>query len=158
MHGPYALITSQNKLILRRSDDPSYRFELTPRINHGHHGHIVIEGDRLAMGRHKIAIADLKQKKFLEIPESPGSRRAQNGAFVRIPNGQFLKIVHHGNKQELTLINTADGSITEATMENQTERFMEDRFLKAPGQRLLSFDRTLLFYDNSILSAWVTAN
>ena len=158
MHGPYALITSQNKLILRRSDDPSYRFELTPRINHGHHGHIVIEGDRLAMGRHKIAIADLQQKKFLEIPESPGSRRDQNGAFVRIPNGQFLKIVHHGNKQELTLINTADGSITEATMENQTERFMEDRFLKAPGQRLLSFDRTLLFYDNSILSAWVTAN
>ena len=158
MHGPYALITSQNKLILRRSDDPSYRFELTPHINHGHHGHIVIEGDRLAMGRHKIVVADLKKKQFLEIPESPGSRRNHNGTFVRISNGHFLKIVHHGNKQELSLINTASGKILEGTMEIQTERFAEERFIKAPGQRLLSFGRTLLFYDNSTLSAWVTAD
>ena len=158
MHGPYALITSQNKLILRRSDDSSYRFELTPQINHGHHGHIVIEGDRLAMGRHKIAIADLKTKQFLELPESPGSRRDQNGIFVKIPDGHFLKIVHHGNKQELSLINSATGTITEGTIDSQTERFTEDRFLKTSGQQLLSFDRTLLFYDNSTLSAWVTAD
>ena len=158
MHGPYALITSQNKLILRRSDDSSYRFELTPQINHGHHGHIVIEGDRLAMGRHKIAIADLKTKQFLELPESPGSRRDQNGIFVKIPDGHFLKIVHHGNKQELSLINSATGTITEGTIDSQTERFTEDRFLKTSSQQLLSFDRTLLFYDNSTLSAWVTAD
>jgi hypothetical protein len=43
-------------------------------------------------------------------------------------------------------------------METQTERFTEERFIKAPGQRLLSFGRTLLFYDNSTLSAWVTAD
>ncbi len=158
MHGRYALITSQNKLILRRSDDPGYRFELTPQINHGHHGHIVIEGDRLIMGRHKIAIADLNTKRFLEIPEDPKSRRHHNGSFVRLQDGHYLKIVHHGNKQELALINMANGQITEGILENQTERFTEDRFLKLAGQRLLTFDRTLLFYDNSTLSAWVAAN
>jgi len=158
MHGRYALITSQNKLILRRSDDPDYRFELTPHIEHGRHGDIVIEGDRLIMGRHKIAIADLNAKRFLKIPEDPKSRRHHNGNFVRLQNEHFLKIVHHGNKQELTLINMATGHITEGTLETQIERFTEDRFLKPAGERLLTFDRTLLFYDNSTLSAWVTAN
>ena len=52
----------------------------------------------------------------------------------------------------------ANGQITEGILENQTERFTEDRFLKLAGQRLLTFDRTLLFYDNSTLSAWVAAN
>ena len=110
------------------------------------------------MGRHKIAIANLKTKQFLELPESPGSRRDQNGIFVKIPDGHFLKIVHHGNKQELSLINSATGTITEGAIDSQTERFTEDRFLKTSGQQLLSFDRTLLFYDNSTLSAWVTAD
>ena len=157
-HGRYALITSKNKLILRRSDDPNYRFELTPHIEHGRHGDIVIEGDRLIMGRHKIAIADLNAKRFLEIPEDPKSRRHQNGNFVRLQDGHFLKIVHHGNKQELALINMTTGHITEGVLETQVERFTEDRFLKPPRQRLLTFDRTLLFYDNSTLSAWVAAN
>ena len=77
---------------------------------------------------------------------------------MRLPDGHFLKIVHHGNKQELVLINMTTGQITEGTLETQTERFTEDRFLKPPRQPLLTFDRTLLFYDNSTLSAWVAAN
>ena len=77
---------------------------------------------------------------------------------MRLQDGHNLKIVHHGNKQELALINMANGQITEGILENQTERFTEDRFLKLAGQRLLTFDRTLLFYDNSTLSAWVAAN
>ena len=158
MHGRYVLITSHNKLILRRSDDPGYRFELTPHVEHGRHGEIVIEGDRLIMGRHKIAIADLDAKRFLPVPEAPKSRRHQNGHFVRLEDDHFLKIVHHGNKQELALINMSNGQISESTMETQVERFAEDRFLKSPGQRLLTFKRTLLFYDNSTLSAWVSAN
>ena len=52
----------------------------------------------------------------------------------------------------------SNGQISESTMETQVERFAEDRFLKSPGQRLLTFKRTLLFYDNSTLSAWVSAN
>ena len=110
------------------------------------------------MGRHKIAIADLNAKRFLEIPADPKSRRHQNGNFVRLQDGHFLKIVHHGNKQELVLINMRTGQLKEGTLETQTERFTEDRFLKPPRQRLLTFDRTLLFYDNSTLSAWVAAN
>ena len=158
MHGRYILITSHNKLILRRSDDPDYRFELTPHIQHGRHGEIVIEGDRLIMGRHKIAIADLNARRFLEITENPKSRRHQNGHFVRLENNYFLKIVHHGDKQELALIDMSNGHISETTLETQMERFAEDRFIKPPGQRLLTFNRTLLFYDNSTLSAWVAAN
>lgn len=158
MHGRYALISSQNKLILRRSNDPDYRFELTPKIEHGRHGDIVIEGDRLITGRHKIVIADLNSKSFLDIPEDKDSRRHQNGNFVRLNNEHFLKIVHHGNKQELAMINMVTGHITEGTLETQNARFSEDRFLKPAGSLLLTFDRTLLFYDNSTLSAWVAVN
>ena len=110
------------------------------------------------MGRHKIAIADLNARRFLEIAENPKSRRHQNGHFVRLENNYFLKIVHHGDKQELALIDMSNGHISETTLETQMERFAEDRFIKPPGQRLLTFNRTLLFYDNSTLSAWVAAN
>ena len=158
MHGRYVLVSSHNKLILRRSDDPDYRFELTPHIQHGRHGEIVIEGDRLIMGRNQIAIADLNARTFLPATEDRGSRRHQNGNFVRLEKDHFLKIVHHGNKQELSLIDMNSGKISAGSLETEMERFAEDRFIKSPGQRLLTFNRTLLFYDNSTLSAWVSAN
>ena len=55
------------------------------------------------------------------------------------------------------MVNMITGQITEGRLETQLEQFKEDRFLRPPGKRLLTFDRTLLFYDNSTLSAWVAA-
>ena len=42
-------------------------------------------------------------------------------------------------------------------MENQNEQFREERFLRHSGRRILAFDRTLLFYDDAVLSAWISA-
>jgi hypothetical protein len=162
MHGRYALISGRNDkdkeiLILRRSDDPDYRFDLSPRIEHGRHGDIVIEGDRLIMGRHKIVIADLNSRQFIDIPEDKKSLRNHPGVFVRLGKDHFLKIVHHNNRQALSMVNMISGQITEGVLETQIEPFKENQFLRPAGQRLLTFDRTLLFYDNSTLSGWVTA-
>ena len=162
MHGRYALISARNAadkeiLVLRRSDDPNYRFDLSSRIEHGHHGEIVIEGDRLITGRQKITIADLNSRQFVNVPEDKDSPRNQQGPLVRLGNDHFLKIVHHNNGQALAMVNMITGQITEGRLETQLEQFKEDRFLRPPGKRLLTFDRTLLFYDNSTLSAWVAA-
>lgn len=162
MHGRYALISGRNDkdkeiLILRRSDDPDYRFDLSPRIEHGRHADIVIEGDRLIMGRHKIVIADLNSRQFIDIPEDKKSLRNHPGVFVRLGKDHFLKIVHHNNRQALSMVNMISGQITEGVLETQIEPFKENQFLRPAGQRLLTFDRTLLFYDNSTLSGWVTA-
>ncbi len=56
------------------------------------------------------------------------------------------------------MINMVNGQIDEGILESQNERFSEDRFLKLPGRRLLTFDRTLLCYDNSTLRVGVSAN
>ncbi len=157
MHGRYALLTVQDKLVLRRSDDPNYRFELTPKIEHGRHGEIVIEGDRLITARNKLVIAGLNTKQFLNIPESDKSARNKQGPVVRVGTDHFLKIVQDNKQQSLAMIDLRNGAVVDGIMENQIESFKEDRFLKPDAQRILSFDRTLLFYDNSTLSAWVAA-
>ncbi len=54
------------------------------------------------------------------------------------------------------MIDVRNGTVLDGTLANQVESFREDCYLKPDGQRLLSFDRAFLFYDNSTLSAWVT--
>ena len=55
------------------------------------------------------------------------------------------------------MINVENGEVVDGVLQNQLEQFQEGTFLKPDGQQILSFDRTLLFYDNSTLSAWVAA-
>lgn len=162
MHGPYAVIRTRvdnkDSLVLRRSDQPDYRFPLTPHIDPNRHQDLVISGDHLISGRHKVSIADLQSRRFLDLPKADNPPYHRQGSFLRLGKEHFLKIVHHNNQQALALFNMKTGAVKESVIDSQFERFREDRFLRAPDQSLLVFDRTLLFYDNSILSAWVAAN
>ncbi|NIP93023.1 MAG: hypothetical protein GWO24_06015, partial [Akkermansiaceae bacterium] len=101
-------------------------------------------------------IADLNTQRFLDLPEDAQSVRDRDGPVVRLGPNHFLKIVHHDNQQSLAMIDVRNGTVLDGTLANQVESFREDCYLKPDGQRLLSFDRAFLFYDNSTLSAWVT--
>lgn len=150
MKDPYFMIHEGDKLIAFRFDEPGYRFEV------GNHTELdlsalMLEGDRLILGRKSVVVADLAQRKFIVAPGEPGQLHNKEGLLIREGSENLLKIVSQGEQgQAVFRFSLQTGQRTHSTLAEQSEAFR-------PGPGLPVYDGLLLFQDGSAVSAWVGA-
>ena len=159
---PYSLIGGRQKidspdmLTFRRADDPSYVFPFP--LPNDRVGHLQFDGDYAITQQGKLEIIDLKSKRQLPLPTDEKALIHQAGFLCRIGPDRLLKIVNRDGKHFAVTIDLKSGTVTEGILENQGEPITMSRFLQPGGKsRYLTFDRTFLSYDNTTLTAWVTA-
>ncbi len=159
-HGKYAILADHEgrdheALVVLRTDDPSYRFELG-RANDFHGGQAIrVEGSRLYLGKHNVVIADLEKKEFVAEMPKGDSKRKKQGMIVRDGQDRFIKIVHEGNKgQVVTMFDAKSREFTECVLDDQLDQFQDCRH-STQQREVIQYDGVLLLYDGSTVSAWV---
>ena len=157
--GPWIVMTQRNPankdvLVIRHTDDPSYRFELPHGVNYRRE-YAGIESDRLIVGDRGLVVADLATRKLILAPGSGDPKLRRHGLLMRVGDHHVLKVIHMGSHNHTVLMtDLRDGAQTQQAITDQIEQARESR---RPHELrdLLQFDRVVLIKDASGVSAWI---
>ena len=155
--GKYAIAKDRtpeknDTLVVLRTDDPSYRFEIGKGIPFDQN-RILIKGDRLCLASHKVVIADLAKRQFIRPPAKDAQPHDKRGIFVLNGENEVMKFVHNGNSgAAFSMINLSSGEVQQSLLTSQTNQL---RDIAAPHfDPVPHFENVLLLRDDFGISAW----
>ena len=155
--GKYAIAKDRtpeknDTLVVLRTDNPSYRFEIGKGIPFDPQ-RILIKGDRLCLASHKVVIADLAKRQFIRPPAKDAQPHDKHGIFVLNGKNEVMKFVHNGNSgAAFSMINLSSGEVQQSLLTSQTNQL---RDIAAPHfDPIPHFENVLLLRDDFGISAW----
>ncbi|MCP4849932.1 MAG: PQQ-binding-like beta-propeller repeat protein [Verrucomicrobiaceae bacterium] len=155
--GNYALAKDRtpeknDTVVVLRTDDPSYRFEIGKGIPFDQN-RVLIKGDRLCLASHKVVIADLAKRQFIRPPAKDAQPHDKHGIFVLNGKNEIMKFVHNGNSgAAFSMINLSSGDIQQSLLTSQTNQL---RDIATPHfDPIPHFENVLLLRDDFGISAW----
>jgi outer membrane protein assembly factor BamB len=155
--GNYALARDRTPekndvVVVLRTDDPSYRFEIGKGIPFDQN-RVFIKGDRLCLASHKVIIADLAKRQFIIPPAKETKPHDKHGIFVLNGNQEIMKFVHNGNSGAgVSMINLVSGDVQQSLLTSQTHQL---RDISPPHlDPVPHFENVLLLRDDFGISAW----
>ncbi|MCH2061611.1 MAG: PQQ-binding-like beta-propeller repeat protein [Verrucomicrobiales bacterium] len=155
--GKYAIARDRtpeknDTLVVLRTDDPSYRFEIGKGIPFDQN-RVLIKGDRLCLASHKLVIADLARKQFVRQPAKEAQPHDKQGIFVLNGKDHVMKFVHNGNSgASLSMINLESGEVQQSLLTAQTNQLRD--ITAANFDPIPHFENVLLLRDDFGISAW----
>jgi hypothetical protein len=155
--GKYAIARDRtpeknDTLVVLRTDDPSYRFEIGKGIPFDQN-RVLIKGDRLCLASHKLVIADLARKQFVRQPAKEAQPHDKQGIFVLNGKDHVMKFVHNGNSgASLSMINLESGEVQQSLLTAQTNQLRD--ITAANLDPIPHFENVLLLRDDFGISAW----